>query len=230
MFNQRPVGPPSLRLHPTRPACPFLIRPTSEPVPPTPFPAPVFPPSFSRYQTLCRLNENFNQPTRDHKQPTTRNSKEDICSSSTATAPPPAAPAASSGGWAGSPAHRGRLVSSSSPSSLPRDSSSVSPRQSGSPRGESKGGVFVGGETAARAGGSSHGGGGGGGGTHGSDGSPGKRHIEFEVHLKNPQVSQRSVVLADCMSGPSNHLGANLWLRIIPNYRKRRQRPHTRCM
>ncbi|CAM9317142.1 unnamed protein product, partial [Ectocarpus sp. 8 AP-2014] len=127
------------------------------------------------------LNENFNQPTRDQKQPTTPNKKEDIHSSSSATA----AAAASSGGWVGSPAHGGRLLSSSSPSSLPRDNSSVSPRQSGSPRGESKGGVFIGGETTARAGGSNHGGGGG---TQGPDGAPGKRHIEFEVHLGNPQI------------------------------------------
>ncbi|CAM9283675.1 unnamed protein product, partial [Ectocarpus sp. 13 AM-2016] len=127
------------------------------------------------------LNENFNQPTRDQKQPTTPNKREDIHSSVSATA---AATAASRGGWAGSPSHQGRLVSSSSPSSLPRDSSSVSPRQSGSPRGESKGGIFISGETAARAGGSNHGGGG----TQGSDGAPGKRHIEFEVHLKNPQI------------------------------------------
>ncbi|CAN0027152.1 unnamed protein product, partial [Ectocarpus sp. 12 AP-2014] len=127
------------------------------------------------------LNENFNQQTRDQKQPATPNKRDDIHSSSYATA---AAAAASTGGWAGSPAHRGRLVSSSSPSSLPRDSSSVSPRQSGSPRGESKGGIFIGGETAAWAGGSNHGGSG----TQGLDSAPGKRHIEFEVHLKNPQI------------------------------------------
>lgn len=99
-----------------------------------------------------------------------------------------------------SAADRREWPSSTSPSPHPSDNP-VSPQgQSGSPRGEWRGygsgpprvgegerggGANVGG------GGGGGGGGDGGGGREGWGGVPGKRHVDYEVHLKNPQVKTK---------------------------------------
>lgn len=89
---------------------------------------------------------------------------------------------------------------STSPS--PRPSGNlVSPQgQSGSPRGQQSwadggergGGEIIGGAGDVGGGGGGGGGEGGGGEREGWGGVPGKRHVDYEIHLKNPQVKDQA--------------------------------------
>lgn len=89
---------------------------------------------------------------------------------------------------AGSNAHQEALPSSSP--LLHRNNNHAPPGHPGSPREGSSGGVIREGAGAGERGRVDGGGGGGVGGKEGWGGVPGKRHIDFEVHLVNSQVKR----------------------------------------